>query len=102
MRSGAQEPLRGGWRIGSGIVGVVLALFGSALALNVLSVRDMASELAGRHAFMLVSQAHAITRHDGAQVLEWALAILGLLLVSWSIRGARRRAFGSVRRGAVD
>jgi hypothetical protein len=70
-------------------LGIVALVLGLLLFLDVLSLRMIASRLGFGPVYELVEEAHDATGHDGAQVIELALGIVGGALIVAAVRGTR-------------
>lgn len=68
------------------VSGVVLAIFGLLSVLDYMSLRVILGESGPHIAFRIASAIHRVLAHSGAQVVELMLALLGLLLVTMSLR----------------
>ena len=69
---------------------LVLALIGLAMAVDVLSARAFLTEAGLARALPFVGFLRAALEHEGAQVIEFVCALVGLGLMGWATWRARR------------
>jgi hypothetical protein len=63
---------------------LAIALVGLAMAVDVLSARALLTETGLESALPVVGQLRAAMEHEGAQVVEFACALVGLGLMIWA------------------
>jgi len=81
------------------LTSLVLALTGLAMAVDVLSARALLTETGLEQTLPFVGLLRAALEHEGAQLAEFAGALVGLGLMGWATWRARRSVITDDRSG---